>query len=290
MELIKNQHINYFFEPAKSENKKGNIIFIHGFNALPSYFYLVSDYFIEYDCYFICLPGHGYTKVVNEKDLNPISFADAIINLIHELDLKKFYLLGHSLGGAIACMLAEALITRVEKLIVVCPFFYGFNKKILGAYALLPWFARKHPDKALKKIYFDYRNNFITHPKTRPEITPSSQNKEKYLWKLLLNMGFSSETHKRLKYAQSNLIVPTLLINSKNDQLIDYKTAAKKLAKTKDLQIYTFYKSGHIPFVEEPDLFAKVVLDYLNDRLVEQTQNEEVEESEGDFIEQEANE
>lgn len=103
-------------------------------------------------------------------------------------------------------------------------------------------------------------------------------------------MGFSSETHKRLKYAQSNLIVPTLLINSKNDQLIDYKTAAKKLAKTKDLQIYTFYKSGHIPFVEEPDLFAKVVLDYLNDRLVEQTQNEEVEESEGDFIEQEANE
>lgn len=44
--------------------------------------------------------------------------------------------------------------------------------------------------------------------------------------------------------------MPTLLINSKQDQIIDADVVYQKLKMNKKLgEVYTFYESGHIPFL-----------------------------------------
>lgn len=107
--------------------------------------FLIKEYFVDYDCYFLCLPAHGYTKLENEHDLNPIAFSDKIINLINEIELSSFVLIGHSLGGGIASMVAQVMVNRVEKLILVCPLIIIVLIKGFKLYLSFPIFSKTLP-------------------------------------------------------------------------------------------------------------------------------------------------
>lgn len=102
MKIIENKFEKYRSFPCKSQNKKGNIIFIHGY-ATNSFYH---DSFIEYST--LELPGHGFMEYNYDKvDIsNLVSYC---IQLINSFNIDSFYLIGHSMGGGIAVRVANAL-------------------------------------------------------------------------------------------------------------------------------------------------------------------------------------
>ena len=74
--------------------------------------------------------------------------------------------------------------------------------------------------------------------------------------------------------AQRNLIMPTLVMVSKQDELIDYRLALKVFRNNSQISTYIFNNSGHIPFIEEPKLFTNILLSFLEDRFIEQEESE----------------
>lgn len=280
MELIKTNTLNFYFEPAKSELKKGSIVFIHGLDASSHYFFLINQSLLEYDCYFVGLPAHGLTPVNSKKELNIPAFAELFINWINEIDLKEFYLLGHSLGAGVASLVGFIVPQRVQKLILVCPYHYQYlnsflNKKLFNAWVLFPNpFLKFKTDVILKKLYIDYRNNYKTLPETRWDSIsreyPRVARDISLLCLSLLNIKFNHE----LKMAQRNLIMPTLVMVSKQDELIDYRLALKVFRNNSQISTYIFNNSGHIPFIEEPKLFTNILLSFLEDRFIEQEESE----------------
>ena len=44
--------------------------------------------------------------------------------------------------------------------------------------------------------------------------------------------------------------------------------------KRQKVNQYIFNNSGHIPFIEEPKLFTNILLSFLEDRFVEQEEND----------------
>lgn len=73
-----------------------------------------------------------------------------------------------------------------------------------------------------------------------------------------------------LRKAESKLRVPTLLLVGKHDGCINPKTTTKNLKKrTKKnpeiLKIYQFEKSGHLPFLEEKELYFKTIMDFFHE-------------------------
>ena len=74
--------------------------------------------------------------------------------------------------------------------------------------------------------------------------------------------------------AQRNLIMPTLIMVSRHDQLIDFNLAIKVFKNNNKVNQYIFNNSGHIPFIEEPKLFTNILLSFLEDRFVEQEEND----------------
>ncbi len=76
---------------------------------VPGFFWIVPD-----------LPGHGMSEHRGKGAEYTIwSYCSEIIALADQLALKKFTLLGHSMGGGIANLLAAVFPERIEKLILL---------------------------------------------------------------------------------------------------------------------------------------------------------------------------
>src|SRR5690349_13614509 len=77
------------------------------------------------------LPGHGGSvRQVGAGDAE--SFAAAITDALATLDIERFHLVGHSMGGAIALVLAGEMPTRIASLTLLAP--AGLGSEVNGAF------------------------------------------------------------------------------------------------------------------------------------------------------------
>ncbi|MGV0026572.1 2-succinyl-6-hydroxy-2,4-cyclohexadiene-1-carboxylate synthase [Phormidesmis priestleyi] len=80
------------------------ILFLHGFLGSGEDFAGIVPQFDRFCCLCIDLPGHGKTQVVGDYSL--ASTAHAIVALLDRLNIPKTVLVGYSLGGRLALLLA----------------------------------------------------------------------------------------------------------------------------------------------------------------------------------------
>ena len=57
--------------------------------------------------------------------------------------------------------------------------------------------------------------------------------------------------------------MPTLAIAGRFDRLIPYKSVLKTFKNKPNAKVVIFEQSGHIPFQEEKELYAKTILDFF---------------------------
>ena len=97
------------------------IIFVHGVGLNHSIWEPQIDAFdntvIAYD-----ILGHGKTPLV-KKDITFEDFSDQLTNLIDELNIKRFHLVGFSIGSLIARNFACKFNHRLESLTLLCSVF-----------------------------------------------------------------------------------------------------------------------------------------------------------------------
>lgn len=60
----------------------------------------------EFCCLTVDLPGHGQTTVQQDSDYQMSNVAQAVVQLLIELNIKQCILVGYSMGGRIALYLA----------------------------------------------------------------------------------------------------------------------------------------------------------------------------------------
>ena len=113
------------------------ILFIHG-NASSSLFWkelmtLMPD---EYRCIAPDLRGYGDTEdllIDATRGLN--DFTDDLLSLLKALDINRYYIIGHSLGGSIGLLLTAVDSARIENVTLVnpgSPFGFGGTKGLDG--------------------------------------------------------------------------------------------------------------------------------------------------------------
>lgn len=74
------------------------------------------------------LKGFGKAPKPDDGRYSPVHLAEAVVELIHELDLRRLTLFGQSLGGGVALLAAGALqeegVGRLERLVLLAPAAY----------------------------------------------------------------------------------------------------------------------------------------------------------------------
>jgi triacylglycerol lipase len=112
-----------FHIPCKNKEKcLGDLLFIHGFCVEHSYFTIANELSKHFNIFMIDLPGHGTNaEGVTHKDLKTDKLADHIISYINHKKLNNFYLMGHSMGGGLASLVANKIPEKIRKLFLICP-------------------------------------------------------------------------------------------------------------------------------------------------------------------------
>lgn len=116
-----------------SDTGKGPaIIFIHGWSESRSAFNQISKIlFTKYRCISIDLPGFGESEALEKVTLSKVS--KVIEKLIGKLGIKKYNLVGHSLGGAVTLVYADKHQDEINKIVLISPFvtFKQFSKSVI---------------------------------------------------------------------------------------------------------------------------------------------------------------
>ncbi|EGZ31733.1 alpha/beta hydrolase [Malacoplasma iowae] len=257
----------YHYQKAKNVSK-GNIVFIHGYATTSMYHQDAALEFSDYNYYAIELPGHGYTDVRQNLEFSPINIAIQVVDWIHSLNLDEIILIGHSMGGGIAEMINLYIPQKISKIILVSPMNSSidlsglFKKKKLSfknVKDLTDWhkIIFKNPDRL-------NLNNSDNENKLESELDYQTKNKDNF--KILKKNIYSLKNLKNLKFAERKNDKPTLLIASEFDQVIKLKNLMKVFSKKENVIISVFKDSGHIPFMEEKELYVKTIKEFIESK------------------------
>ena len=256
------------FTYYKWENKDSNttpIVLVHGF-SVPSYiwdptFDLLSENgnsVISLDLY-----GRGFSQNLND-DYTDELFANQVIDLIENLDIKSVKLVGLSNGGRVISKVADLKPELVDKLIYVASSGFrvvneAIDKKV----------SKKEVNDFIEKNYptiskgqladFKYPENHIGWDEKYEDLL-----KYKGFARALISTRKNHYTMDRIHVKIQNSDIPVYTIWGDSDNVVVYKKFEKRieliLPKRKEFFIL---ESGHLPHMENPEQFNRILLSII---------------------------
>ena len=257
------------FTYYKLDNKEANtipVVLVHGF-SVPSYiwdptFELLSDkgYFvISLDLY-----GRGFSENVDEIYTDEL-FANQVIELLQKLNVDSAKFLGLSNGGRVISKIADINPSIVEELIYVAS--SGFkhieelNDKSVSEIEVSNFIKNNYPTISEGQL-LDFK-----YPEKHSgwDIKYEELLKYKGFAKALISTRKNHYTMDSIHIKIQNSDIPVSTIWGDSDQVVLYKDFEKRidsiLPKRKEFFILD---SGHLPHMENPYEFNKILLSILN--------------------------
>ena len=192
--------------------------------------------------------------------------ADDTVGLMDALDINKAHILGHSMGGFVAQELVLNYPERVGKLILCSSGCGGSKAPLINPKTmrfLMKLSRREHTRKLIEEgmphmFSEDFlKNNPKYIEKKIEDILTIPTKPESFMRQI--STRFNSYT--RLKKIKA----PTLILHSKKDILIPPGNAEILAEKINGAKLIYFENSAHMIFMEEPEKFIEVVLEFLKE-------------------------
>lgn len=213
------------------------------------------------------LPGHGLTGAWPRDEYTIEAYTDFVEVLVDTLNLDRFVLVGHSMGGAVAWSFAATRPDRVSQLILVDA--AGYPRT--GGEAPLPLRLARTPLVGDLSIYFKpermvrrslgevYADPAMVTPeriRRYAELQRFPGNREATLQRARTQEPLDPTPLKRLD-------VPTLILWGGKDRWVPAADAFRFQGDIKGAQLEIFEALGHNPMEEDPTATAAAVAAFL---------------------------
>ncbi len=255
-------------------NQGAAIILLHGMSGyieqwLPCFDLLASRHRV----YAIDLPGHGRTDKSQTFSYSIADFAQFVRDFMAALKIERAYVVGHSLGGAIATRLALLYPDIVQKLVLISSAGLGQECALLLRIASLPLLGEKltrpnragaaesakffvHDPSIMTAALLDRDYEMITQPGAH----------QAFLKTLRANgnlFGQSKSMYGPNVAGLSSIAQPVLVVWGMQDQIVPVahaETAAKRLPNNR---VQIFENCGHDPVLEHTQAFNQVLFEFI---------------------------
>jgi carboxylesterase len=214
-----------------------SIVLVHGYVGSPKDFIYLAEELAGLGYRVVCpvTPGQTTRTPILSRGEYTLEYYEAwltaIIKKEKKLTGRKPLLVGHSMGGTLATLVAPKDI--VEKLVLLAPFFslpYG-NEIVIYAAKILRW---------LLPVIPKFSKGVINDPKGSAEYQPGSM----YLsLKAFLQLEKIALTAKKQAV---NITIPTLVVISQNDHVASAKKTTETFGDMNNVQIENYPNSNHI--------------------------------------------
>lgn len=179
-----------------------------------------------------------------------------------ELKISKAHIVGLSQGGAIALQLAIEYPEMVDRLVLVDSGALGAKPPVLSIVGMV-W-LNLLPSALANNFYFRY---ILFKPENRdPDLACYSievlkRKGGKNAFKQGQGSGVSAVSKASLRKIQNK----TLVIWGENDRLFPVEYGANAAAAMPNAIFLKIRHAGHLPLIDQPDIFNKAVGNFLND-------------------------
>jgi pimeloyl-ACP methyl ester carboxylesterase len=248
--LVKGIETNY-----KIGGKGENFLILHGWNgSSDSWRKIIEILEIKYKV--ICPDFPGFGKTETPKISWSLSdFVEWLKEFTEKLDLKEFFLLGHSFGGRVAIKFSISYPEKVKKLILVSP---GGIKQKWGLKEKIAFQLAKVGNAIFsKKPFFRFKDGARNLFYRVMRIKDYSRAR-----------GIMKETMKKIVEEDllpelSKIQNKTLIIWGEKDKIIPLKYAFIFKEKIKNSKLEILPKIFHSPHLEDPEKLAEVLISNL---------------------------
>ncbi|MCA9187448.1 MAG: alpha/beta fold hydrolase [Planctomycetales bacterium] len=111
-----------YFHGGRANGENFPIVFVHGFGDTKHTFVHIGQRLSnEYEVYALDLPGFGETAIRPNEDYGPELYQRTLAGFLDKLQLTRVHLVGHSMGGAVAAVVAQDDPARVATLSLFAP-------------------------------------------------------------------------------------------------------------------------------------------------------------------------
>lgn len=211
----------------------------------------------------IDLKGHGQSRKPYDDKYSLLDHAELIYGYIVERDLRNVTLMGHSMGGGIAALLAIRFAQegegRLRSLVLVDSIMYPQAIPYFVTLLRIPLLARSVmalvPPTWMVRLVC--RLAFFDHDKIRPDVV------EEYARPLRTAEGRYALAKTAEQLIPKNIdailgklklvTVPTLLVWGENDRIVPPDVGRRLERDLPQAMLRLIPRCGHLPFEEQPD-------------------------------------
>lgn len=244
------------------EGKGRAIVLLHGFlGSLQIWENLLPDLSKRYKVVMIDLPGHGETEnfgYVHKMDL----MAEAVKAVLHELQLRRYVLIGHSMGGYVTMAFAEKYMDNLRGVILFHSTAVADSEEKKADRDKAIKVAKRNKDKylkeSLKKLFFPA--NIKKHPELLAKATNiANATSVQGIVAAIEGMKQRRNTEVVLQFCHC----PVMFIAGLHDLLIPLELHQHQFDLPPVHELLLLEHSAHMGFYEEPETVTKGMLPFL---------------------------
>ncbi len=248
------------------------VILLHGGNgSIEFWLYNLEPLAQQHRVYAFDMFGCGRSNIPDQLDYSLAAQAQFIRDFMTSCQLERVSLVGNSMGGGAALWFAHLFPEQLDRLVLSAPLGWGreinLGLRLLTLPGLLNWLR---PSRAMIPAMLKW--NFA-HPENLPPdwierryevfALPDRQRAIAALARANLNLGGVQRSVYEATIARlPNLRSPTLVIWGALDRVLPV-VHAQQAQHILHHQLAIWPDCGHHPFLEFPDRFNQLVLDFL---------------------------
>ncbi len=250
------------------------LVFLHGFAGNQSTWRLwVDDLSRDYHLLTVDLKGFGNASKPRDRKYSPGDHAQLVWEFLDERDLRDVTLVGHSLGGGVALLVAlrqmDVGVSRVTRLAIISgpaypqalpPFVSLARLPLLGSVALRLVPPRRIIAAALRSIVFDPRS--ITDLQIDNYAAPISAKGGRY-GLLQAARQLVPPDLDTLVARYPDIDLPVLLLWGRNDGVIPLEVAHRLHETLPNARLDVLERCGHLLPEEQPQAGISALRSFL---------------------------
>ncbi|WP_067693917.1 alpha/beta fold hydrolase [Nocardia jejuensis] len=191
------------------------------------------------------------------------AYAQDILDLCAELDLREVVLVGHSVAAMMAVLAANRSPERFAKLVLLTP-----SPRYIDDGAYRGGFSRADIDELLDSLDSNYLGWSATmapvimgnpeRPELGGELTESFCRTDPQIARVFARTTFLSDNREDL----TDVSVPTLIIQTAHDAIAPVEVGAFVHDRIRGSELVTLAATGHCPQLSAPELTAATIAEF----------------------------
>jgi pimeloyl-ACP methyl ester carboxylesterase len=233
------------------------IIFLHSWMGSWRYWLPTMDHISERNrAYALDFWGFGESDR-HDSEFSVAEYVEMLLGFMDNMGLARVNLAGHGLGGMVAIRAASQQPERFGKIMTVNTPIHGAQAISVRPGALLSrLFGRANPTNIWSKMV---RQIDVDDTQIKEEIIEDTDS----LTETVVERVVASVLKADLRPDLLQLVHPLLAIYCANDGIVNHEQADLLREEYRSLQVLKMRHSNHFPFLDQPNVFNRLLLDFL---------------------------